>query len=215
MAVPLDAIRAFHNAFRKDMLAMDTAAHNAARGQGTLDLVLKRYTFFNEMLAWHASGEEDYVFTALEKVAPLVAEAYQRDHRGLDSLSESLAAAVNTSDPLAIVRATSAYNFFSTFHLNKEEAHLYRIFNERVTLPDQGAIIGKMSQKIPPSRFPEVITWLFPLIGLNDRENMIKILQQVQPKPMFETAIKLIQEAIGNDWAELTRRVPDLEPTTR
>ena len=83
MAVPLDAIRAFHNAFRKDMAAMDAAAYSAASGLDGLDLVSKRYIFFNEMLAWHASGEEKYVFTELDKVAPLVAEAYQRDHRGL------------------------------------------------------------------------------------------------------------------------------------
>ena len=211
MAVPLDAIRAFHNAFRKDMAAMDAAAYSAASGLDGLDLVSKRYIFFNEMLAWHASGEEKYVFTELDKVAPLVAEAYQRDHRGLDSLSESLAIAVKSADPLVIARATSAYKFFSTFHLHKEEAHLYRIFNERIPLPDQGAIIGKMSQEITPSRFPEVITWLFPLIGHDDRENMIRIFQQVLPKPVFTMATGLIRDTIGNDWAELTRRVPDLK----
>jgi hypothetical protein len=211
MAVPLDAIRAFHNAFRKDMAGMDTAAQSAARGPGSLDLVLKRYAFFIEMLSWHAGGEEHYVFTALEKVAPLVSEAYQRDHRGLDTLSESLAKAVETTDPISVALATGAYNFFSTFHLNKEEAHLYRIFNERIPIADQGIIIGKISQEIPQQRFPEVITWLFPLIGHNDRENMIRIFQQILPKPVLTTAISLIRESIGSDWDELTRRVPELK----
>jgi len=149
MAVPLDAIRAIHNAFRKDMTAIDEAAHIAARGRGSLDLVLKRYTFFNEILVWHAIGEEESVFPALENVAPLVAEAYERDHRGLDSLFESLNKAVNASDTLAIARATAAFDFHLGIHLNKEEAHLYRIFNERVSLPNQGDIVGKMAQKIP------------------------------------------------------------------
>jgi hypothetical protein len=211
MVVPLDAIRAFHNAFRKDMTAIDAAAYTAARGSGNLDLVLKRYNFFNEILVWHASGEEKYVFPALEKVAPLVAEAYERDHRGLDSLFESLTRAVNASDTLAIARATSAFDFFLKFHLNKEEAHLYRIFNERVSLPDQGAITGKMSQEVPQSRFPEAITWLFPLIGPDDRENMIRIFQRVLPGPVFATATQLIQKTIGNDWSELTRRIPELK----
>ena len=107
MAVPLDSIRAFHNAFRKDMTAIDAAAHDAARGNGNLDMVLKRYIFFNDILMWHASGEEEFVFTAMEKVAPLVAEAYERDHRGLDVLYDSLHRAVNVSDVLAIARATS------------------------------------------------------------------------------------------------------------
>ncbi len=211
MAVPLDAIRVIHNAFRKDMTAIDAAAHIAARGRGSLDLVLKRYTFFNEVLVWHASGEEESVFPALENVAPLVAEAYERDHRGLDSLFESLNKAVNASDTLAIARATAAFDFHLGIHLNKEEAHLYRIFNERVSLPNQGAIVGKMAQKIPQERFPEVVAWLYPLIGPDDRENMTRIWQQALPEPAFARVTKLIQAAIGNDWAELTRRLPELK----
>ncbi|MHC4278480.1 MAG: hemerythrin domain-containing protein [Planctomycetota bacterium] len=211
MAVPLDAIRAIHNAFRKDMTAIDTAAYDAARGHGNLDLVLKRYTFFNEILVWHAIGEEESVFPALENVAPLVAEAYERDHRGLDTLFESLNKAVNASDTLAIARATAAFDFHLGIHLNKEEAHLYRIFNERVSLPSQGTIIGEMAQKSPQERFPEVVTWLYPLIGPDDRENMTRLWQQALPEPAFAGVTKLIQTAIGNDWAELTRRVPELK----
>jgi hypothetical protein len=209
--VPLDAIRAIHNAFRKDMTALDTTAHMAARGRGSLDIVLKRYAFFNEVLVWHASGEEENVFPALENVAPLVAEAYQRDHRGLDSLFASLDKAVKEPDPLSIARATAAFEFHLAIHLNKEEAHLYRIFNERVPLADQGILIGKMAQKIPQERFPEVAAWLFPLIGNNDRENMTRIWRQTMPEPVFGRLTKIVQSVIGNEWAELVRRVPELK----
>lgn len=211
MTVPLDAIRAIHNAFRKDLEAIDTAAYSAARGQAGLDLVVKRYVFFNEVLVWHAIGEEEFVFTALEKVAPLVAEAYERDHRGLDSLFEALKKAVDALDTVAIARTTAAFDFHLGMHLNKEESHLYRIFNERISLPNQGTIIGNMAQKIPQERFPEVVAWLYPLIGPDDRENMTRIWQQALPKPAFARVIKLIQKAIGNDWAELTRRIPELK----
>ncbi len=211
MTVPLDAIRAFHNAFRRDLAAMDAAAHAAARGQGSVDLVVKRHGFFNEILAIHATGEEHYVFPALEKVAPLVAEAYQRDHRGLDSLSDSLAEAVRSGDTLSVLHATTAFNFFSTFHLNKEEAHLYRIFNERVPLPEQAVIIGNMSKDVPPARFPEAVGWLYPLIGIDDRENMVRIMKQALPPPMFETATKLVRDAIGPDWPALVSRIPELK----
>jgi hypothetical protein len=211
MAVPLDAIRAIHNAFRKDLASIDAAAFTAARGLGNLDLVLKRYTFFNEVLVWHASGEEESVFPAVEKVAPLVAEAYERDHRGLDTLVESLNKAVKASVPLPIARATAAFNFFLDHHLDSEEAHLYRIFNERVSLQDQAVIIGKMSQKIPQERFSEAVTWLYPLIGPDDQEHMTRIWQRDLPNTLFDMAIRLIQAAIGADWAELTRRLPELK----
>ena len=211
MAVPLDAIRAIHNAFRKDLAAIDASAYSAARQGGSIDLVLKRYTFFNEILVWHASGEEEHVFPALEKVAPLVAEAYERDHRGLDNLYIWLNKAVINSDALGIARATASFDFHLNIHLNKEEAHLYRIFNERIPLPDQGIIIGKMAQKIPQDRFPEVVAWLYPLLGADDQENMIRIWQQALPPTVFAKVINLIKVAIGDGWEELVRRLPELK----
>jgi hypothetical protein len=211
MAVPLDAIRAIHNGFRKDIAAMDAAAYAAAGGRGDLSLVTKRYVLFNDILVWHADGEEDAVFPALENVAPLVAEPYKLDHRGLDSLFESLHKAVGASEPLAIARATAAFDFHLRIHLDKEEAHLYRIFNDRISLPDQGAIVGKMAQKVPRERFPDLVGWLMPLVGDDDRENMTRIFQQVLPAPAFAATARLIQAATGDGWAELTRRIPELK----
>jgi hypothetical protein len=204
MAVPLDAIRAFHNAFRKDIKEIDAAADSAARVQGGLGTVKKRYKFFNEVLVWHANGEEELVFPALEGVAPLMAEAYERDHRGLDALYDALEKAVKASDLPAISRTTSAFNFFLTFHLNKEDAHLYRIFNEKITVPNQADIVGKMSQKVPGNRFPEVIAWLFPLVGIQDRENLTRIFQKSLPAAAFVGATRVIKEAIetaGQNWS--------------
>lgn len=212
MAVPLDAIRAIHNAFRKDMAAMDAAAYAAAAGrQSELGLVAKRHGFFNEVLVWHAHGEEKVAFPALEGVAPLVAEAYERDHRGLDSLYDLLHKAVLASDPLATARAAASFSFHLRFHLDKEEAHLYRIFNERIPLPSQGAIVAKMAQEVPQNRFAEAVGWLFPLLGPDDRENMTRIYRQAFPEPVFMEAAKLIKAAIGDDWADLTRRIPELK----
>jgi hypothetical protein len=211
MVVPLDAIQAFHNAFRKDMETIDTAAYYAARGQAGLDLVASRYIFFNDILVWHAVGEEEFVFTALETVAPMVAEAYKRDHRGLDALFDLLDEAVKASDRLAIARTTAAFKFHLDIHLNKEEAHLYKIFDEKISLPNQQAIMGKMAQKIPRERLPEVVRWIYPLIGNDDRENMTRIWRQALPQDAFAGVTRLIQEAIGNDWAELVRRIPELK----
>jgi hypothetical protein len=40
---------------------------------------------------------------------------------------------------------------------------------------------------------------------------MTKIWQQVLPEPAFAGVTKLIKKAIGDDWAELTRRLPELK----
>jgi hypothetical protein len=210
MAEPLDAVMAFHNAFRRDMSIIDAAALDFARGAPGLEPTVERFRFLNEVLVWHADGEELAIFPAIEAVAPSVAEAYERDHRGLDAAFDALSAAWSAHDPLDTARATAAFKFHLDIHLAKEDAHLYRILRERVPVPDQGKAVGLMASTVPQDRFPEVVAWLYPLLGDDDRENMTRIWQMVMPDPGFAMVKQIIQQTIGDDWAELTRRIPTL-----
>ena len=109
MPGPIDAVTAIHNAFRADMAAIDAAALESARGKPGLAATVERFRFFNEVLEWHAHGEEAAMFPALEEVAPLVAEAYEKDHRGLDRAFDALSNAVSVRDELETARATAAF----------------------------------------------------------------------------------------------------------
>ena len=210
MAEPVDAIMAFHNAFRNDMKQIDTAALDAARGKEGLATTIERFRFFNEGLVWHAHGEENAIFPALEKVAPLVAEAYVKDHRGLDAAFDELDRAYSARDPLQTARATAVFRFHLNIHLDKEDTHLYRIFKERDPLPEQWKAIGLMSREVPQERFPEATEWLFQLMGQDDRENLIRVWQTAMPAPVFAAAKGFIKKAIPSDWANLTERIPTL-----
>jgi hypothetical protein len=210
MTQPLDAIMAIHNAFRRDMEMIDTAAFEAARGKPGLAPIIERFQFFNEILVWHAKGEETFIYPPLETVAPLVIEAYVMDHHGLDAAYEALNQAVSARDSLQTARAGAAFKFHLDLHLKKEDTHLYRLFRERIPLPDQGKAVGQMASLVPQERFPEVIAWMFPLLGPDDRENMTRIWQMVMPAPVFDGVKPLIRKAIGDDWAELARRIPAL-----
>jgi hypothetical protein len=210
MVGTFDAVLAFHNAFRRDINRIDTAALELARGKPGLETQLERFRFLNEMLVWHAHGEELAVFPALDRVAPLVAEPYLTDHRGLDTLSDTLSEAVTAADALATARATAALKFHLDIHLQKEDAHVYRLLRERLAVPEQAKVVGMMSASIPPDRFPEVVTWLYPLLDSADRENMTKVWQELMPPVVFAGAVQLIRKTLGDDWAELTRRIPSL-----
>ena len=210
MTEPLDAVKAIHNAFRNDMKHIDAAAHESARGNKALKLTAERLRLFNEVLVFHANGEEKAVFPALESVAPCVAEAYEMDHRGLDAAADALSAAVAADDPLVTARASSALKFHLDMHLDKEDAHLYRLFRERISMADQGKITGIMANEIPPDRQAEFMMWLYPLLDHNDRENMARIMQMVMPPEVFARVKLLIQKAIGDDWPELVKRIPSL-----
>jgi hypothetical protein len=73
MTEPLDAVTAIHNAFRQDIKGIDAAALDAARGKPGLALAIERFRFLNEVLVWHAHGEELAIFPVIEAVAPSVA----------------------------------------------------------------------------------------------------------------------------------------------
>jgi hypothetical protein len=210
MVGPIDAVVAIHNAFRADMAAIDKAALAAARGAPGLAATVERFRFFNEVLEWHAEGEELAIFPALEEVAPSVAEAYEKDHRGLDAAFVALSNAVSARDELGTARATAAFKFHLDIHLAKEDTHLYRIIRERVSVPDQGKAVGVMAAGIPADRNPEFIAWMFPLLSDDDRENMTRIWQMVMPPEVFAGAIQLAHQAMGDGWTELNRRIPEL-----
>jgi hypothetical protein len=210
MPEPFDIILAFHNAFRNDLMHIDAAASDAAKGKEGLTASLERFKFLNEMLVWHANGEELSVFPMLDNVTPLVAEAYLKDHRGLDWAYDTLSKSYSEGDLLQTARATAAFRFHLDMHLYKEDTHLYRIFKERISLTDQWKALGIISSQVPQERFPEMVGWLFPLIGLDDRENMVRLFEMRLSAPAFERVKELIKGDIGNDWAELMRRIPTL-----
>jgi hypothetical protein len=203
-------ILAFHNAFRNDLKHIDAAALDAAKGKEGLTTSIERFKFLNEMLVWHAQGEELSVFLMLDNVTPLVSEAYLKDHRGLDWAYDTLSKSYSKGDLVQTARATAAFRFHLDMHLYKEDTHLYRIFKERISLTDQWNALDIISGQVPQERFPEMVAWMFPLIGLDDRENMIRILEIRLPAPAFEGVKELIKKAIGNDWAELKHRIPTL-----
>jgi len=210
MVGPIDGVLAIHNAFRADMAAIDAAALASARGTRGLEAIVERFRFFNEILTYHAHGEENGLFPILEQVAPLVAEPYEMDHRGLDRAFDTLSNAVSTRDALQTARATAAFKFHLDIHLAKEDAHVFRIIRERVSVPDQIKIVGTMSSTMPGNRVPEFTAWIYPLLGDDDRENFTRALQMLMPWEDFAPSIPLIHQATGDGFAELTRRIPEL-----
>jgi len=210
MSSPIDAVTALHNAFRRDISLIDAAALGSAQGKPGLEATVERFRFFNEVLEWHAHGEDSVISPLLESVAPSVYEAYEKDHRALDVAFGALNKAVSVHDPLETARATKAFKFHLDIHLDKEDAHMYRLIKERVPLADQGEAVGRMGSSNPADRFPEVVAWMFPLMGNDDREVMTRAWQMGLPPAAFAGTAQLIETAIGDGWSDLTLRIPEL-----
>jgi iron-sulfur cluster repair protein YtfE (RIC family) len=215
LSSPIDVVLCFHNAFRRDIAEIDSSVLEIARNGGNLSPILGRLHAMDEILDYHARGEEAAVFPAVDNVAPLVARAYLMDHRELDKMVELLEAMrlQKAPDPLLASRATAVLNSHLRIHLDKEDAHLYPILREKTTLSQQVAIGGVMSSKIPPDRFPATIAWLFPLLNLNDRVTVTKGWMMFMPAPIFASVKPLIKSAVVESWDLLVERIPELNKT--
>ncbi len=207
MARPLDAVTAFHNAFRRDLTRIDQAALRWAADGGAAPPDLQRYHFFNEALVWHANGEEAVVFPFLEREAPLLSEPYIQDHHGLDSAYERLHAAVGAGDALEAARATAAFKFHLDIHLSKEDHQVYALIRERIRLPEERGMGGTLSSMVPRERFPEVVSWIFPLLGPTDRQHLVEVFQMLMPPEVFAGVRGLVAQTLGDEWPALAAAV--------
>lgn len=207
MARPLDAVTAFHNAFRRDIHRIDQAALTWARQGGEAPPDVGRYRFMHEALIWHANGEEAVVFPFVEREAPLLSEPYIQDHHGLDDAGERLDAAVRAGDSLETARATSAYKFHLDIHLAKEDRQIYALIRERIRLPEERAMSGALSSMVPRERFPEVISWIFPLLGQTDRQNLVEVFRMQMPPEVFVGVAGMIEKTLGDEWRALAGRL--------
>ena len=150
------------------------------------------------------------MFPAMDKVAPLVAQGYLHDHHEFDTMTEGLAKITAASDALVAARETAALTAVLRIHRDKEDGYLYPILKERTSLEEQSAIIGGMAADVPPGRNPEFIRWLFTLLGHDDREMWTRVVMGLMPEQVFAGIKTLIRDTITDDWAELTRRIPEL-----
>ena len=164
-----------------------------------------------EILDYHAQGEEAAVFPAVDKLTPLMARAYFLDHRELDTMLDVLESMRKTPDPLITARATAVLESHLRIHLDKEDVHLYPILRERASEKEQASIVGLMSSKVPPEKFPAMVQWLLPLLDFDDRVVITEGWMKLMPPQVFAKLKPLMQKIMADDWVALTQRVPNLE----
>jgi hypothetical protein len=207
---PIDIVRFFHNAFRRDMSQIDTSVLNMAREGGDWAPIFDRLQTIGEILDYHARGEEAAVFPAVDNIAPLVARTYIMDHRELDNMFHGLEAICKAPDPLTTARATAVLNSHLRIHLDKEDVHLYTILRERTTDDEQISIGKIMASKTPSERVPIQVQWLFPLLDLDDQVAVTRLFMSIMPPSVFAMLQSLIKKSVSTNWVLLTQQIPEL-----
>ncbi len=209
--VPLDIITPIHNAFRKGLTDIDDAVYNIAKNGGDLSPVLAQLTEYNKYLEYHAGGEEDAVFPAVEKIAPQVAKAFDMDHRELDVMSEATEKVLNAKNELDAARGTASYWTHLRVHLAKEDAFLYPLLRAGISEAEQGPIVGIMASKTPHDQMPGLIAWVTRNTTRDERETVNRIWKSLMPEQVYSNVKGVVKDSMtADDWADLTKRVPEL-----
>ncbi len=214
MTKPIDAITAIHNVARKAMTSFDQAALAMARGESGQEDAFKPLHLFDEIISWHAEGEELALFPLADSIESRLAEDYTRDHKEMVKAGQSLEAAVRAGDKLEAARVAAAFKLQLMVHTAKEDTHLYPLLTERIPEQELYRAVGESFGPIPKTRLPEVVNIAFMLMGNDDRENLLRVWQKVMSVTDFAAVRDLVRNAVGNDWSELTRRIPDLGRTS-
>jgi iron-sulfur cluster repair protein YtfE (RIC family) len=207
---PIDIVRCFHNAFRRDISEIDEAVLKVTRSGGDATPIFDRLHILGKILDYHAKGEEAAVFPAIDKLAPFVSQAYLFDHRELDKMVEGLETIRNAADLVIATRATAVLHTQVRIHLNKEDLYLYPILRDRTTDEEQIAIGRIMSSKIPQEKFSEFSQWMFPLLKFDDQVTVIRGWIAMMPPQVFAMARQLIKKNVIDNWAKLIEQIPQL-----
>ena len=208
MSEPIYIVRAIHNAFRRDLSQIDSLTLKLASDGGDLSPIFDRLSIVAEILDYHAQGEEAAVFPAVDRLTPFVARAYFLDHREIDNMVDGLEGMRKSPEALTTARATAVLKAHLRIHLYKEDVHLYPILRKRTTESEQVSIVGLMSKKVPPERFPALVQWLLPLLELEDRVIVTDGWMKLMPPQVFAGLKPLMKSIMAEDWSKLAQRIP-------
>lgn len=190
MPGPLDALRLIHHAIRADIQGIEDGTR---AGNDGLDA---RLSTLRRMMHIHEAAEENVLFPVIDEVVPGAATPYVLDHRGVESLLDTLEAALGNGDGAAA--AASAVRGALNLHLDKEEQHLLdELCHPNLDLPTQGKLVGEFAAQTPPADFGDFVTWLMPLLGRPQQIQMMGAWKKGMPPEVFEKTCGIAEAAIG------------------
>ena len=183
----------------------------ATLGAGSLDDATKRYVFLEEVLGIHERAEEAHVFPAISAKVAGAGDHYERTHREIDQIRASLRAALVASNSEDANALLSDLRDRMNAHLDEEESQLLPLCDEHLSIPEQGAIVGKIAGEMPAEHMNAFMTWLLRLLGNDDRAAYLGLMAKAMPPEVFAGVKALAAKVVPPaDWQVVSAKVPEL-----
>jgi len=171
------------------------------------DAVIERITEVVRLFEEHADKEDAFVFPAIEKYDPAIADAFEREHvkdhllgkQLVDAIDTCKAAPVITEKAQAAIGIQRAFEKFMAFnleHMAREEEILNRILWRHYTDEELLAITRQIVANVPPDSMERYNRWM--MRGLNNAEisKWLKIVEKNAPDPVFQSLFSVAEKEL-------------------
>jgi hypothetical protein len=155
----------------------------------------------------HAISEDTYIFPAVEKYDPAIADAFEqehvKDHLLGKLLSDSIARCQQApviTEKAAIAKEVQAnfvkFMVFNLEHMAKEEEVLNNILWRYYTDPELMAITRQIINDVPPDYMAQYNKWM--IRGMNNGEitKWLKGVERTAPEPVFQSLFAIAEREL-------------------
>jgi len=169
--------------------------------------IIERLEELMQLFHKHADSEDNFVFKAVEKYEPSVADAFEKEHVEDHLLSRQLSSAIRAFRDAPVINekivaskaihtAYSRFMVFNLAHMAKEEEVLnpllWRYYSDR----DLHEITYAIISNIPPTHLAVFNKWM--MRGLNNAEitGWLKDVEKNAPEHVFQSLFALAEKEL-------------------
>ncbi len=98
------------------------------------------------------------------------------------------------------------------FYVHKENDLLVPLTDKEMDPGKQGAMVGKISARIPPPLMERALKWIVGIISPEERADYLGILKRGIPPERFDVMAGWVSEALSEgEWREFLSQMPELK----
>ena len=224
MAGPMQMYLYVHDAILREVAHYEVVAKDLNRDSAEeIAAFSDKVAWFHKVVKVHEHTEEEVLFPALNARYEYVAESYAFDHDdfephvfgGFDDAFAGLARANGNGERIEqarlLYRQSVALNEHMRLHISKENELLLPKLQAEFDVEEQANIAGAMAGLVDPPLMGELVGWMYGGQTAQDREGMIRFLMQILPPEAFGGMSQMLAAKGPDEWAEMQRRIPELE----
>ena len=186
------------------MKVQHTDFWNVDEGEAAINQVSEVVRLFEK----HAHAEDTYVFPAIQKYEPSIADAFEQEHVKDHQLGEELIGAINQYRFAEIITEKAeagreiypAYVKFMVFnleHMGKEEEILNPIFWRYYTDTDLLAVTREIVANIPPDYMAQFSRWMMRGLSNPEITYWLRSVEREAPEVVFQALFTTAEKELS------------------